>query len=425
MKTMEKEPIRPPMLQGLGRPAAYSLLETLSVYSAVVLLAHYILQLPDLLLLFPLFVLHAAASLIGLRQAQRRMGSWPTLLPFAFGILIALLIPAGLLIRGAAAAALLLAALRGLLTGRRQLWDNMQLRIPLSGLGAMLILYVVAGRTAELSTYRPFLYMIAVLLLALTLLLINGDRVRNAAGQETSSLGGVLMMNRRLTWMVALLVVVVGIIGGPTGILGAIREWWLSIFSNTGGQPIPEIPNMPAVDYSAIQALGEEGGETPLWLKRVGLILQILFTLVIASVILWLLYRLFGRWLPNGLRNLIRKIATRLGLMREIRASQEGKDYTDRAEKLTAEQAGTKKRRFRPFRRAAEYTGEDPKLRYRSIILHAARRGFLFKASRTPAENGRELSGGRYTELSSAELEKLVERYNDARYRSGKEKERE
>ncbi|NGZ75910.1 DUF4129 domain-containing protein [Saccharibacillus alkalitolerans] len=423
MKTNAEARERRPLLQGFGRPAAYSLLETMSVYAPAVLLAHYLLKLPDLLLLLPLLALHLCASLIGLRQAENRLAGWATLLPFAAALLLGLFLPGGTLVRGIGAAVLLLAALRGLMTGRRQLWDNMQLRIPLSGIAALLILYVYAGNTPDLENYRPLLYTVSVLLLALTLLLVNGDRVRDAAGQETSALGSVLTANRRLTWIVAALVVAAGLVGGPTGILNAIREWWMSIFAGPPAQPdfAPDSP-LPAADYSQLGQLGESG-ETPLWLKAVGYSLRILFFIVLVIVIGWLLYRLFGRWLPNGLRNLIRKIAARFGLMREIRASQDGKNYTDKAEKLAEEKTGSKKRRFRFGRREPEYVGEDPRLRYRSVLMNAARKGFPFLPSRTPAENGRELSAGKYTELSAEELDRLVERYNHARYGHGEKRE--
>lgn len=421
MTKAERSSNRPasvPLLKGFGRPAAYSLLETLSAYAAVVLLAHYALKLSDLLLLLLVFALHVSASLIGLRQAEGRMARWPALLPFAGALLIALLLPGGWLPKAAGAAALLLAALRGLLTGRRQLWDNMQLRVPLTGVAALLILYVAAGRLPDLAGYRPLLYSVSTLILALTLLLLNGDRVRHAAQQETSALAGVLTANRRLTWIVAAVIVLAGVIGGPTGALNALREWWLSIFGGSlpGSPSQPETaPQMPGADYSQLQELGG-AKETPLWLKIVGYILLALFWLGVGLGIFWLLYRLFGRWLPNGVRNLIRNLAAKFGMMRDIRASQSDKAYTDKAEKLSAEKTGGLKRFFRRSGREAGYTGDDPRLRYRSVVLQAARKGFPLRPSRTPAENGRELANPAYSELSATELEQLVDRYNDARY---------
>ncbi|OWA34696.1 hypothetical protein B9G55_15910 [Saccharibacillus sp. O16] len=410
---------RQPLLRGFGRPAAYSLLEVLTAYAPAALLAHYVVQQPDLLLLLPMLALHVCASWIGLRQAEARAAGWLAALPFAAALLLALMFPGGLLARGAAAALLLVAALRGLLVGRRQLWDNMWVRIPLTGLTAMFVLYIIAGRTPELLGYRTPLYVLSVLLLALTLLLVNGDRVRNAVGERTSALSGILTTNRKLTWIVAGCVVVAGIIGGPTGILNAIREWWLSIFAGgkPSGSPVPQTGPMPSADLSGLMDMGEKQ-ETPLWLKMIGYTFQVLFWAGVGLLVLWLLYRLFGRWLPNGIRNLIRKIAARLGLMRELRSVQDSTNYTDRAEKLSAEQTRSRKRSFRfGFgRREAAYTGEDPRLRYRSVVLHALRQGLPFIASRTPAETGRELAKNAYTELSDSELEQLVERYNRARY---------
>ncbi|CAM3398841.1 MULTISPECIES: DUF4129 domain-containing protein [Saccharibacillus] len=408
-----------PLLQGFGRPAAYSLLETLAAYAAVVLVAHYAVKVSDLLLLLPILALHLSANLIGLRQAEQRIGGAAAALPFAAALLLGLAFPGGWLVKGSAAAVLLLAALRGLLTGRRQLWDQMQLRIPLSGVAAMLILYIVAGRIPDLNEYRPLLYMVSTLALALTLLLLNGDRVRTAAGQETSALSGVLTQNRRLTWIVAALIVIAGLIGGPTGALNALRDWWLSIFGGSlpGNPPAAEpVQPMPGVDASQFEQLGE-AGETPLWLKLIGYILLGLFWIAAVLGIGWLLYRLLGRWLPNGIRNLIAKIASRFGLMRAVRLAASNVNYTDKAEKLKENKTAGFARFFRRERREADYGGDDPRLRYRSVVLHASRKGFPLRPSRTPAENGRELSQGRYTELSAEELERLVERYNDARYR--------
>lgn len=423
-KTKNGEVIeRSSLLRGFGRPAAYSLLEIIAAYAPVAVLAHYGVQQPDLLLLLPMLLLHAAGSLIGLRQAEGRAAGWSAALPFVAALLIALVVPGSLLARGIAAALLLLAALRGLLVGRRQLWDNMWVRIPMTGIAAMFILYIIAGRTAELASYRPPLYLLSVVLLALTLLLVNGDRVRNEAGAQTSAMSNILTANRRLTWIVAAFIVLAGIIGGPTGILNAIRQWWLSIFAGGSpeGAPVPESPAMPSADYSELLKMGEKQ-ETPLWLKIIGYAFQTVFWALVAALAAWLLYRLFGRWLPNGIRNLIRKIAARLGLMREIRAVQGGANYTDRAEKLSAEETGKRKRRFLfgLGRREAEYTGDDPRLRYRSVVLQALRKGLPFLSSRTPSETGKELAQSRYTELSPSELEQLVERYNQARY-GGKE----
>lgn len=415
---------RLPLFKGFGRAAAYSLLETLSAYAVFVLLAHYAVKSSDLLLLLPFLVLHAFGSLIGLRQAEGRLAGWFAFLPFAAALLIGLAFPGGGLAKGSAAAVLLLAAMRGLLVGRRQLWQDMQLRIPLTGVAAMLILYVFAGRTPALADYRPLLYLVSTLVLALTLLLLNGDRVRNAAGQETSALSGVLTKNRQLTWIVAILIVIAGLIGGPTGVLNAIREWWLSIFSGSMPEsppPAEPVQQMPGVDPSVFEQLGEPK-ETPLWLKIVGYILLWLFWIAAACGVLWLLYRLFGRWLPNGIRSLIQNAAAKFGLMRQIRSSAEDLNYTDKAEKLTEEKKGGLKTFFRRGRREAEYAGDDPRLRYRSVMLHASRKGFPLRPSRTPAENGQELSQGKYTELSSDELAKLVERYNDARYRNAEKR---
>ncbi|OWR28120.1 hypothetical protein CDO73_19760 [Saccharibacillus sp. O23] len=410
---------RSPLLRGFGRPAAYSLLEIAAAYAPVAVLAHYAVRQPDLLLILPMLLLHAGGSLIGLRQAEGRAAGWMAALPFVIALLLALAIPGGLLARGVAAALLLLSALRGLLVGRRQLWDNMWVRIPMTGIAAMFVLYIVAGRVPELAGYRPQLYLLSVVLLALTLLLVNGDRVRNEAGAETSALSNILTANRRLTWIVAAFIVLAGMIGGPTGILNAIRRWWLSLFAGgtPQGAPVPESPGMPSADYSELLEMGEKQ-ETPLWLKIIGYAFQTVFWALVAALALWLLYRLFGRWLPNGIRNLVRKIAARLGLMREMRAVQSGASYTDRAEKLSAEETGKRKRRFRfgSGRREAEYAGDDPRLRYRSVVLQALRKGLPFVSSRTPAETGKELAQSRYTELSPSELDQLVERYNQARY---------
>ncbi|CAM4382335.1 hypothetical protein [Saccharibacillus endophyticus] len=419
-KRAETPPVstRIPLLKDFGRPAAYSLLETLSVYAVVVLLAHYVLKIPDILLVLPIFAIHALASWIGLRQAEKRVSAALSFLPFGVALLSLLAFPGGWLEKGAGAAVLILIALRGLIVGRRQLWDNMWLRIPLSGVAAILIVYIIAGRGIGLMDYRPFLYLVATLILALTLLLLNGDRVRNAAGEQTSALANVLAANRKLTWIVAVLIVLAGIIGGPTGVLNAIREWWLSIFGGSlpGNPPgVQPSSQMPTVDYSQLDELGDASGP-PLWLKIIGYALLALFWIAAAVAVGWLLYRLFGRWLPNGIRNLIRNLASKFGLMRELRSAQSDSNYTDKAEKIATEKSGGLMRFLRRKRHEPEYTGDDPRLRYRSVLLGASRKGYSLRSSRTPSENGKELSSGSYTEMSPIELEKLVERYNRARY---------
>ncbi|MCQ4086844.1 hypothetical protein [Saccharibacillus sp. JS10] len=414
-----------------GRPIAYSLLEALSVYALVILLAYFVFQISDLLLLLSVFVIHAASSIIGLKQAQKSGAAWLTIVPFGTAVVISLIVAEGIWGKSIGAVLLLLIALRGLQVGRQQLWDHILLRIPLVGLSTLLILYIAVGNAVSLANlviYRSPLYVASIALLVLLLLLANGDRVRNAAREETSALYSVLTMNRRLTWAMSLFIVLAGIIGGPTGLLRSIRDWWLSIF-NAATPGEPESPTMAPVDYSALDGLTEQTGEETVWQKIMAFAGQILLGLaaaicvVVVVWILWILIRKLIHGLPVGIRNLISSIAKRFGIMNSVRAIHREETYTDQAEKIAVERQGGFMQRFRRRKREERYTGNDPKLRYRSVLIEASRNGYSLRTSRTPLENGKELSSGTYTELSQTELDQLVERYNQVRY--GKEQQSE
>lgn len=413
--------------RGAGEALYFSLLESASLYPVAVLLAAYALPLHPLLIWLLAGVVHAAGVLAGREQSRSGGGRLWTPIPLAAAVLLPLAVIGLRLAAALAAVALLAAAIRGLIAGRKQWWKTAVQRLPLIGLGASLVLYITAGQVSSLYPHRTSLYVMAMITLFALLLRMNGERVRDASHAEQADrqlFGRILTANRSMTWIV---IAVIALLSGWKG-LGAIflflRDGLRSLLQGLGGdgQSVEQPPQAPA-DPMMPDLSGMDQGpvQHPTWLKVIGYV--VLGILCLAALVLlgMLLYKLFRRWLPERIRSWVRRLAYRLGLLRQIRhISEETADFVDEVERI--DRVAAKPRRFRRFRKEPDISGSDPRQAYESLIRRAVKKGFAFRASRTPAENGAELAAGEsFTGMAPEAVHTLIERYNAVRYGGKKE----
>lgn len=399
-----------------------SLLETAACYPLILIYAVYAMQDVPWWLLPLIWLLHAAGTLIGIRQASGKKG----LLAAALLLAAASLPLPALGLRSAilAVALLLLADIRGLIVGRKDLWRFIQLNLPLAGLAASLIVYGAASRVEAIEPYRFWLYVMSLLTLFMVLLRWNGDRVREASNaQETDrmQLRRILSKNRWMTWLVIAVIALLSMWNGFNEGMSYFRRWLTGLINGLGrdGQPEPQeqMPQAPQVPLELAAP-----SHSPKWLHIFSQIMFVLITVIIAAVLLLLLYRLLRRWLPQSLRAWIERMAQRFRLMREIRrvATDQG-DYVDEVERIER----VNKRPSRLWRRRkvnpAVLDQGDPRQAYANLIRSSVKRGFKFKPSHTPFENGSVLTSGDYTGLPAQDVGKVISLYNQARYDAGKQ----
>ncbi|GGA35508.1 DUF4129 domain-containing protein [Paenibacillus physcomitrellae] len=420
---------------GLGKTLSFSLLEAGAVYPFIVLLTAYAVHQSPLLFLLVLWLAHAAAVLLGIARAQGSMAR--SRLGTSLLIAAALLLPAAVLGIGlpavVAAAALLAAAVRGLVAGRKQWLASAPLRLPLIGLGAALVMYITAGQVAVLEPHRTSMYVIAMLVLFMLLLRWNGERVYYASHAQETDLPlfrRILAVNRSLTWVV---IVVIAVLGGWRGfgsLILLLRDGLRSLLSFLESDAPPqEPPPMPAEPAQMPNLAGMDEGpaRNPLWLEIAGYVVLALIGLLVTALLGFGIYRLIRRWLPERIRRLLRSLAYRLGLLRSIRQMPaEAVDFVDEVERIDRLQTGS--RGVRGFMRRrkgfGDEDGNDPRRAYESLIRRAVRKGYTFRPSRTPAENGSSMTSNlAWTERSPEDVQTIIERYNAVRYGRGKPEE--
>lgn len=413
---------RPPA--GTGRRALRGTaiaagLEAAASYPFILIYAVYILHAPPLGLLLLMALGHWGGGAAGTRQSEGAGPHSAAVLLAAVCVVSAAaygLGPAG----AAGAAALFAAALRGLIAGRKRLWAGVLARIPLTGIGAAFLLYgyIAGSKPAGLLPHRGELYLLCMITLFALLLRWNAERVRAAAlvhGAESQTPGRIAAVNRRLTWLTLIPVAVIGAWQGLGPLLLAISRWLLPLLLPETQQPKPESPASAPAAMPGFSG-AEDAAGSPLWLKMIGYVLLAALGLAVSAAVALLLYRLVSKWIPERIRlwagKLIRGIL-RLRMLR--RPPGEEPDYKDEVEKI--ERAASEPRRQRVKVKEKPLPGDDPRLAYRLMIRRAVKRGYVFRPSRTPAENGEELrENGRYTGLTPEEVNRLIRHYNAERY---------
>lgn len=402
----------------------WSCLELAAVYPLVVLLAVFGLHLSAAALLLFLLVIHYAAGLIGFSQtrdkAKTRMAAILGGALLAAACALAVYLIYGFSLKGALllAAAVLLAG-RGWIGGRKQFWGRLEYVLPLLGLAANLIVYAVSRNNELLTGYRPSFY-IAVLVILITLLFrSNSDKLRaafRANDKRPLPMGRILAANRKLTgWTLAVILLLTAWQG-----LGPLLSWLWGKAVSQISFPKQEIqPEMQETPDLALPGGGFQKGPsaTPLWLKIAGYALLGIVLLAVLLFVCFLLYRLFSRWLPAGVKRFIHQLLLRLKQLGVAVKEQTG--YVDEVERLEPLANRRKvKSRLKKQGSNAGSPESDPRAAYRSFIRSAMRKGFKFQASHTPGENGEKLAeSGSYSNLTPQETKELIQVYELARYK--------
>lgn len=399
-----------------------SLLETAACYPFLLLYMAFAMDLVPGWLLPLIWLLHAAGTLTGIRQAR----GGKALLPAAALIAAALIPLAATGLRAGVLAALVsfIAVFRGLVVGRKELWREIDLKLPLAGLGAALIVYGFSSRVGALEPYRISLYFMSLFTLFAVLLRWNGDRVRDASNaQETDRqlLRRIVARNRRMTWLTIAVIALLSLWNGLGEGLAYARRWLAEWLRGLGGGEKPQAVQEPPAQPQQPDLGLPPASPTPHWVQVASQLLFYLLAAAVALVLLFLLYRLLRRWLPESLRAWLARLAQRLRLMREIRRTtlDEG-DYVDEVEKIEPVQKRPGRRWRRRNDDAAGAGSGDPRRAYANLIRRAVKQGYAFRSSLTPSENADLISAKtEYTNLAPHEVEQVVRRYNQVRYGAG------
>ncbi|WP_310551305.1 DUF4129 domain-containing protein [Paenibacillus glufosinatiresistens] len=404
--------------------AAVALMETAGLFPAALLYAVYALHASPPILLLGIGLLHLGGQAAGARQigSGRALPAALALLLAAAAITVAAygLRPAAL----AGGAALLAAALRGLLIGRQRGWARLLPQVPAVGVAAAALMYaaIAASKPAGLTPYAPLLYGAGMTALFLLLLRWNRYRIRAAALNvegEAAPAGRIETVNRRMTGLLLLLVAASAGWQGLGPLLRRVARWLIGLLPKPAA-PVPEekpaevLPQaMPGFTKGEDAAAG-----TPEWLRIAGYILLGLLATAAAVALLVLLYRLVRRWLPERVRYGLRRLGRLLRRLREGRRAPEAEGgYIDEVEKIERAAAPARRLWLR-LGISARSADEDPRAAYRRLLRGAVKRGFGYRPSRTPLENGADIASPekRFTELEDREVRRIIDRYNEVRY---------
>ncbi|MDR0270407.1 DUF4129 domain-containing protein [Paenibacillus sp.] len=395
-----------------------SLLETVACYPYLLLYMIYAMGVVPSWLLPLICLLHTLGTLVGTWKASGKK----VFLPAALLMAVSLLPLAVLGIRAAILSVLILlmAVFRGLIVGRKELWRAVQLNLPLAGLAASLIVYGASSRVQAIEPYRMLLYFMSLFTLFTLLLRWNGDRVRSASNaQETDRqlLRRILFRNRWMTWLVLALIALLSMWNGLGEGLAYFKHWLAGLFNGMDGGEHQQVKEQLANPQQGPMRLPPPS-HPPKWVHIVSQVMLFLLEVAVVAVLLFLLYWLLRRWLPESLRTWIARLARSLRLMREIqRTSLDEGDYVDEMEKI--ERVRKRPGKLRRGRKEDMFPAEsgDPRGAYERLIRRAIKRGYPFRSSLTPSENGAAIAVDReYTGLGPDDVDQIVNRYNEVRY---------
>ncbi|KKC48231.1 hypothetical protein VE23_15940 [Paenibacillus sp. D9] len=426
--------------QAVPSMLVFSLLECLALYPVLLLgavfptfrAAELPTFLPPLLLGLIVLALHAAAAIAGSRvslgPAGRLAKAFLALAGAGAGAWIGLRLFPGssetaeairACVWGFAAGA---AAVRGLIAGRRSLWNQAAPMLVQVGMLASFVLYIVVLTNAYLKPYAFSVQVSFTLALCLYLLRLNRLQIQNAAGKDGAGWRGTPAMrywNRLLTGSLVALMLVIGAWQGLADSLRHLRDAMLAALRRPPaeqGLPPLEPQQPPAGEAGPMQL--PEAKEPNEWIVLIGNILIVIVLLIAAVLLAYFLYLLLRRILPERIRQLAEALFRRLKLLRSLKPPS-GSDYTDEVIKL--ERVPRKRKKRSAGRKAQEEPqgdGGDPRMRYRSFIRGAIAQGYEYRPSLTPEEHAANLSAAEepFTSLTPEEAGKLAQTYGEARY---------
>ncbi|WP_322903249.1 DUF4129 domain-containing protein [Paenibacillus campi] len=323
------------------------------------------------------------------------------------------------------------ALLRGIMIARGNMERLFPIRWQLVALGLTWIVYIVAGSSSSIDDGRASLYVAGAFTLFALLFRFAGQQIEYISldeGFSFASLRAVIQRTRRWTWLV---VVLIAILGASDQLSLWLEQAWKAVvawLSNTSAPP----PALPTDTYTPPPLeplqLPEASSSTtdPFWIEKIA---QLIVLLAVCAFIGWLglvIIRLLRRYAPKLYRWLL-SLWEPQQLRQEVVATVA---YTDEVQQLNEPARHTR----RWFARTYKPSQPDERVRYyyRQLLSRASKQGITIAASATPERVGRQLAPEQYANRSTlvmdesarqtriadttAGTKELIELYNRVRY---------
>ncbi|MEJ8306844.1 hypothetical protein [Saccharibacillus sacchari] len=392
--------------------------DTALVYSLLLLLALYLFDLSPYL-----FALLIGISLFGGGITGYRFRTEAAYLTaMAFPVLsTALLIAVGLMDgRGILLLVLLgVAGARGVRQAGRASRSSRETLIVCCWLVVGFVVYGWALRDGPLSPYSFSIYIALTVVLLGLFLRWNELRVREAMGiygEEDIPMNRLKRMNT--AFMVGFILLVV-LIGGATQLAavldGVVYLWRLLWRGTTDGQTVDlsMLPQDERLEPGEVVPSYDELEDQDIgWMRWMVWVVAAIILASIGATLFFLfrwLYTVLAEWLPDWLKRLLANLRI------TVRAIQEPEQiaYADTTEKLEPRKRVQK----RSSVKIAE-PPDGPRREYFKLVQAAIHRGYVFRPWKTPTETGRDIEALLAAdEENSGQVEQVVKRYNDSRYR--------
>ncbi|MFD1886131.1 DUF4129 domain-containing protein [Paenibacillus wenxiniae] len=294
-----------------------------------------------------------------------------------------------------------LALLRGMMISRSHSDRLFPIRWQLVALGLTWMVYIAAGSSSAIHDVRGSLYAAGAFTLFTLLFRFATQQIDYISldeGFSFASLRAVIQRTRRWTWLV---IVLIAILGASDQLTIWLEQAWRAFLAWIGNGIVPP-PSMPTDTYTPppmeplqLPDSGNTGGD-PFWVEKLA---QLIVLLALCAFIGWLGYmmiRLLRRYAPKLYRWLLS-----LWEPQQLQAQSAQTDtYTDEVQKLT-EPSGAPRRPFQRIKKPGR-TDERVRYYYRQLLSRAGKRGIAIAVSATPEHVGHQLAPEEYAQDRAA-----------------------
>ncbi len=379
------------------------LMELAAIYPLLVLLDAYLLQ-TDMPWSWVMLLLGFAGIGTLLRPAVRLYALTNGTLIVLFAILTGIACysistaPSTIITWIAVALFGVLALLRGIAIARSD-WDRIfPIRWQLIALALTWIIYIVAGNSNSIHDVRGSLYIAGAFTLFALLFRFAAQQIDYISldeGFSFASLRAVIQRTRRWTWLVIVLIV---ILGASDQITSWLEQAWSALIAwlSPSAAPPPTIltnmSNPPPMEAMPLPEPNETTMMNPFWIEKAAQLITILAVATVISLVGVVIVRLLRRYAPKLYRWLLS--------LWEPQSLEEDKEtvdaYTDEIERL--QETPKPARRFLQRNRKPAEVDERVRYYYRQLISRADKKGITLAASATPERVGRQLAPQEYAE---------------------------
>ncbi len=295
----------------------------------------------------------------------------------------------------------ILTLLRGMMIARSDSDRLFPVRWQLVALGLTWMIYIAAGSSPSIHNVRGSLYAAGAFTLFTLLFRFATQQIDYISldeGFSFASLRAVMQRTRRWTWLV---IVLIAILGASDQLMIWLERAWRAFLAWIGKQTTPP-PSTPTDTYTPppLESLqlpeSSNTGSDPFWVEKLA---QLIVLLALCAFIGWLGYmiiRLLRRYAPKLYRWLLS-----LWEPQQLQADAAQADtYTDEVQKL-AESSAHPRRLFQRIRKPVR-PDERVRYYYRQLLSRANKRGITIAASATPEYVGRQLAPEEYAQALAA-----------------------